>query len=119
MRYVDVVGVFGKGGYKVLRKLAGLRAPEPARKVGMESLMEEFHGVATMIGRMPTLAHVSRVTGRSARVLRRLGRHREIKARYEEWLAARGAAAALPVRKGGGARQAWRVNRGFGRPIDV
>ncbi len=128
VKYGEVRRLFGKGGYPKLRRAAGLREPETMPRIPDETLMEEFHRVAGVVGGIPNLVQVQRFTGRSPRIVRRLGRRKEIRARYEAWLKARGlrepwvgswkGSGEGKGAKGKRGTPEWRGGRGYGAPID-
>lgn len=121
--YAAVLRLFPKGGFIRLRREAGLVRPRDPRVISDETLMQEFHRVAQLVGGVPTIRQVSARTGRSPITLRRLGGRGEVRERYEKWLRTRG----LPIPAAGTWRRtalgkgkmAWRGGHGFGPPLDV
>lgn len=80
--------LFPEGGWSELKRLAGIdKHPKDNQPLSDENLLEEFHAVATKLGRMPTWALFGHSAGVSADVVRRrFGGLQGTLKRYRAWL---------------------------------
>jgi len=80
--------LFPEGGWSELRRLAGIRRhPKHNQSLTDDSLLGEFHSVASELGRIPTWALFSHHASVSADVVRRrFGGMQGTLKRYRQWL---------------------------------
>lgn len=80
--------LFPQGGWSELKRLAGVaRHPKDNQPLSDEDLIEEFHSVATKLGRIPTWALFANNAGISADVVRRrFGGLQGTLKQYRVWL---------------------------------